>query len=177
MEFSALAKYRQSIRNYIDKTVEKEKIIQCLETARLSPSANNAQPWKFIVVDESKLKNEVASAVSAGGMNKFAAQAPVIIAVVLEKRDIVSSVASVLQNKEYSLIDVGIAVNQFCLQAEALGLGTCIIGWFNERKIKKLLQIPRTKRLPLVITMGYSDVPVRKKTRKPFEKMSSWNGY
>ncbi|MBG0783275.1 MAG: nitroreductase family protein [Bacteroidales bacterium] len=177
MKFSELAKYRQSVRDYEDRPLEKEKINRCIESTRLSPSANNAQPWKFIVVDEPKLKNEVASAVSGGGMNKFSAQAPVIIAVVLEKRDVLSSIASVMQNKEYSLIDVGIAVNQFCLQAADLGLGTCIIGWFNEKKVKKLLNVPCGKRMPLVITMGYSKSPIRNKTRKPIEEMSSWNKY
>ena len=128
MNFSELIKIRQSDRKYEDRAVEKEKIIQCIEAARLSPSANNVQPWKFIVIDEPELKKKIDSAVSGQGMNKFAAQVPVIVAVVLERSSTLTNIASVLKNKEYSLLDIGIAANQFCLQAAYIGLGTCIIG-------------------------------------------------
>ena len=175
--FAELVKQRQSVRNYNDTPVEKEKIIQCLESARLSPSANNAQPWKFVVVDEPQLKDKVASAVTVMGMNKHAKQAPVIVAIVVEKRDAVSSVAASMQDKDYSLIDIGIVANQFCLQATELGLSTCIVGWFKEKDVKNLLDIPKGKRVPLIITLGYSDVPVREKKRKSLEDISNWNKY
>lgn len=177
MDFFDLIKIRQSTRSYENKPVEKEKILQCIEAARLSPSANNSQPWKFIVIDEAELREKVASNVSWMGMNKFAPQAPVMVAIVLEKGKFISSFASVLQKKEYSLIDIGIVANQFCLQAADLGLATCMVGWFNERKIKKLLGIPKKKRIPLIITLGYSEAPTRDKIRKPVEEMHTWNSY
>jgi nitroreductase len=74
------------------------------------------------------------------------------------------------------LFDVGIAVNQFCLQAADLGLGTCIMGWFDERKVKKILGIGN-RRVPLLISVGYPDSPTRKKIRKSLDEMSSWNEY
>ncbi|MDD4646056.1 MAG: nitroreductase family protein [Bacteroidales bacterium] len=177
MKFSELVKIRQSERKYLDKPVEKEKIGQCLETARLSPSANNSQPWKFVVVDDPELKEQLAGFADSMGMNRFTHQAPVIVAIVLEKMGIASTVGSVIKDKEYSLLDVGIAANQFCLQAADLGLGTCIIGWFDEKKVKELLQIPRNRRVPLLITLGYTDSPARKKIRKPLEVFSSRNRY
>jgi nitroreductase len=177
MEFSELVKIRQSDRKYSDKPVEKEKIVQCLETARLSPSADNSQPWKFIVVDEPALKDQIAESSASLGMNKFANQAPVIIVVVLEKMKVLTRLGSVIKDKEYSLLDVGIAVNQLCLQATDMGLGTCIIGWFDEKKVKKLLHIDRSKRVPLLITLGYSEAKTRQKIRKPIEEISSWNRY
>ena len=177
MEFTDLVKQRQSDRKYSKTRVEKEKIIQCLESARLAPSANNSQPWKFIVVDQPELKEQVAASASGMGMNQFAHQAPILVAVVLEKMNTLSNLASVLQNKEYSLIDLGIAVNQFCLQAADLGLGTCIIGWFNEKKLKKLLNVPEKKRVPLLISLGYPISKTRNKTRKNPEEISSWNSY
>lgn len=177
MEFSELVKIRQSDRKYSDKPVEKEKIVQCLETARLSPSADNSQPWKFIVVDEPALKDQIAESSASLGMNKFANQAPVIIVVVLEKMKVLTRLGSVIKDKEYSLLDVGIAVNQLCLQASDMGLGTCIIGWFDEKKVKKLLHIDRSKRVPLLITLGYSEAKTRQKIRKPIEEISSWNRY
>ncbi len=177
MDFSELAKVRQSDRKYLDRPVEKEKIDQCLETARIAPSANNAQPWKFIVVDDPTLKEQVADCAASLGMNKFTHQAPVIVAVVLEKNNTMSAAASVLQNKEYRLLDLGIAVNQFCLQAADIGLGTCIIGWFNEKKVKALLGVDKKRRVPLLISLGYPDSPTRPKTRKPLEKITGRNRY
>ncbi len=175
MDFSELAKVRQSDRKYFDRPVEKEKIEQCLETVRLSPSANNSQPWKFIVVDDPALKDQVADCAASLGMNKFTHQAPVIVAVVLEKSGGMSSMASVIQDKEYALLDLGIAVNQFCLQAADIGLGTCIIGWFNEKRVKALLGVDKKRRVPLLISLGYPDSPTRPKTRKPIENISDWN--
>lgn len=74
-------------------------------------------------------------------------------------------------------MDIGIAVSHFCLQATDLGLGTCIIGWFDEKRVKKLLDVERSKRVPLLISAGYSESPLRKKTRKNFEDITSWNSY
>ena len=176
ISFAELAKKRQSDRKYKDQTVEREKIIQCLETARISPSANNSQPWKFVVVDNYELKEQIAEYTIGLGMNKFTHQCPVLIAVVLEKQNFMSTIGSMIKNKDYCLFDLGIAVNQFCLQAADLGLGTCIIGWFDEKKIKKILGV-RNRRIPLLISLGYPDSPTREKIRKPLDKISSWNEY
>ena len=176
ISFAELAKKRQSDRKYKDQAVEREKIIQCLETARISPSANNSQPWKFVVVDDFEKKEQIAECSIGLGMNKFTHQCPVIVAVVLEKQNFMSTIGSMIKNKDYSLFDIGIAVIQFCLQAADLGLGTCIIGWFDEKKIKKILGV-RNRRIPLLISVGYPDAPTRDKVRKPLEMMSSWNEY
>lgn len=177
MEFCELVKIRQSDRKYSEKPVEKEKIQKCIETARLSPSANNIQPWKFIIVDNPELKGQVAACAIGMGMNKFALEAQVMISVVLEKTNLITKLGSVIKDKEYSLMDIGIAVNQFCLQAADLGLGTCIIGWFDEKKVKKLLYINSNKRVPLLISLGYPNSATKNKIRKPIEEMSSWNRY
>lgn len=176
MSFAELAKMRQSDRKYKNQPVEKEKLIQCLETARISPSANNSQPWKFIVVDDFEKKEQIAECSIGLGMNKFTHQCPVLVAVVLEQQNFMSTIGSMIKNKNYSLFDIGIAVNQFCLQAADLGLGTCIIGWFDEKKIKKILGV-RNRRIPLLISVGYPDAPTRDKVRKPLDVMSSWNEY
>jgi nitroreductase len=176
LRFSDLAKLRQSDRKYKNQSVEKEKLIQCLETARISPSANNSQPWKFVVIDDLEKKEQIAECTIGLGMNKFTHQCPVLVAVVLEQQSFMSTVGSMIKNKNYSLFDIGIAVNQFCLQAADLGLGTCIIGWFDEKKIKKILGVKR-RRIPLLISVGYPDAPTREKVRKPLDVMSSWNHY
>lgn len=176
MKFAELVKIRQSDRKYKNHEVEKEKILQCLETARLSPSANNSQPWKFVVVDDVEKKEQIAECSIGLGMNKFTHQCPVIVAVVIEKQDFMTKIGGIIKNKDYSTFDVGIAVNQFCLQAADLGLGTCIMGWFDEKKIKKILGV-KNRRIPLLISLGYPDAPTREKVRKPLDVMSSWNEY
>ncbi len=176
MEFSELIKIRQSDRKYETRPVDKVLVMKCIEAARLAPSACNSQPWKFVVVDDPVLLKEMADAAQGMGMNKFSHEAPVIVAVVLEKMNLSASIGSVIKDKEYSLLDVGIAVEHFCLQAADLGLGTCIMGWFNEKKVRKMLGIGR-KRVPLLLTLGYPASETRNKIRKPVEEMCSWNKY
>jgi nitroreductase len=171
---------RQSVRAYADQPVEKEKLMRCIEAARLAPSACNAQPWKFIIIDDPVIKNAIADLTSSKllSMNHFTKQAPVHIAVVREKANLTSNLGQVLKDKEYPLIDIGIAVAQFCLQATAEGLGTCIMGWFKEKQVKRLLNIPYNKRLELIITVGYpASDEIRMKVRKETEKILSFNQY
>lgn len=181
MKLLELIELRQSDRKYIDKKVEKEKIINCLEAARLAPSASNSQPWSFVVIDEPELKNKVGRA-SFGPLkafNKFVPQAPVIVAFVQEKPKKITEIGGRIKNKEYPLIDIGIAAEHFCLQAAEDGLGTCMLGWFDEKKVKELLNIPESINIPLLITIGYTPEGYlhRKKIRKSFDDVVKWNSY
>jgi nitroreductase len=181
MDFNELIHSRQSVRRYDSKPVEPEKITQCLEAARLAPSASNSQPWKFVVVDTDPLRTEVAKATYSDIqlINKFAVQAPVLVAIVVEKARLITRLAMMVKKKEWPLIDIGITATQFCLQATELGLGTCMLGWFDEGKIKKLLHIPKDKTIGLMITVGYpaEGYPLRKKIRKPMDEIVLYNSY
>jgi Nitroreductase len=170
---------RQSDRKYNDKPVEKEKLERIIEAGRMAPSACNAQPWKFIVVTDPELVLKIADAASAKliGMNSFVSQAPAILVIVREKPNMSSKVGATIKNKDYSLIDIGIATENICLQAKAEGIGSCIIGWFDERQIRKLLKIPKSKRIELIITLGYSLSDQREKRRKPAAETVSYNKY
>jgi nitroreductase len=170
---------RQSDRKYNDLPVEKEKLERIVEAGRMAPSACNAQPWKFIVVTDPELVLRIAEAASAKliGMNSFVAQAPAILVIVREKPNMSSKVGATIKNKDYSLIDIGIATENICLQAKAEGIGSCIIGWFDERMLRKLLNIPRSKRVELIITLGYSLSEQREKRRKPAGETVSYNKY
>jgi len=179
-DFYELVKSRQSTRAYdTTRTVDRETIARILEAGRLSPSACNAQPWHFIVVDEPELKNKVADAASARllGMNHFTKQAPVHIIVVEEKVNISSGIGGMVKDKHFAFLDIGIATAHICLAAEAEGLGSCILGWFAEAKMKKLLNIPDNKRVVLDIIIGYPAQPLRAKKRKPAEEVISYNTY
>jgi nitroreductase len=181
MTFNELILSRQSVRRYAATPVESEKINLCLEAARLAPSASNSQPWKYIVVDQEPLRTELAKATFSDIqlINKFTLQAPVMVVIVMEKAKLITRLAMLVKKKEWPLIDIGITAEHFCLQAAELGLGTCMIGWFDEDKIKKLLQIPSDKSIGLVITAGYAvdGYPQRTKIRKTMEEIVSFNKY
>lgn len=176
--FQQLVKGRRSIRRYLEKPVEREKILTCIEAARLAPSADNVQPWRFLIIDDPDLKAQFAKKVFSGiyFITKFAAKAPVII-VILAKLDIIANrIGKQIQNIHYYYIDSGIAGEHIVLQAEELGLGTCWIGWFNPRKARKFLKIPRKYKIVSLMAMGYYEKkPSGEKKRKKLEEIAWFN--
>ena len=177
-DFLSLVRSRQSDRAYdSDRLVEQEKLARILEAARLAPSACNAQPWKFVIVTDRELSLRVGKAAAGLGMNKFAKDAPVHILVVEESANITSLLGGKVKDKHFPLIDIGIVAAHITLAAESEGLGSCILGWFDEKEIKKLVGIPSSKRLLLDITIGYSLKDKRKKVRKELNKIASYNKY
>lgn len=182
MDFSSLLTIRQSVRRYSDKAVEPEKIEQLIEAVRLAPSASNSQPWRLILVTEPELKNKVAEATYSPlvSFNTFVPQAPVLAVLVLEKPKLITQIGGRLKARDFPLIDIGIAAEHFCLQAAELGLGTCMLGWFDEPTVRNLLNIPKNRRIGLLIALGYSAdpaAPPRSKIRKTKEEMCSFNRY
>ncbi|MDD2613148.1 MAG: nitroreductase family protein [Bacteroidales bacterium] len=178
--FLELVKSRQSDRSYdTERTIEREKLEYVLEAGRLAPSACNAQPWSFIVVNDPELKEQTALALSSRtfGMNPFAHQAPVHIFIVEESANFTSNIGGTVKKKHFPHIDIGIAAAHITLAAAEQGLGSCIVGWFDEKKVKRLLDIPSSKRVLLAITLGYSKKPTMAKKRKNFEDVVSYNKY
>ena len=182
--FLDLVKLRRSVRRYSGRVPSRDVLDRCVEAARLAPSACNSQPWTFIVVDEPALREKVARATfnAAVSFNRFVLNAAALVVVVAESSNPTAQVGAWVKNRQFNLLDVGIAVEHFCLEAADEGLGTCILGWFEEKKIKKLLGIPRSKRIGLCIAAGYPEdedalsVPGEKK-RKDSGTMSAYNGY
>ena len=180
MNFLYLARKRQSVRDYQDKPVEREKIERCLEAGRIAPSAVNSQPWRFIVVDDPDLKNKVARKTFSKiiSFNRFSLQAPVLIAIVSESPGIINKIGKAIKKNQLNQIDIGIAVENICLQAVEEDLGTCILGWFDEKGVKELLNIPESKKVELIVTLGYPTTDeIRPKKRKEIDKIRSYNKY
>ena len=171
MNFKEIALSRQSCRSYdAARPVEEEKLRAVLESAILAPSACNGQPYHFTVC-RGELAKEVAPLTMGMGMNKFAADAPVLI-VVSEKPYVMSAAAGAkAKGNDYRSMDIGLAVAYLTAEATAQGLSTCILGWFDDGKIRKLCDIDETIRL--VITLGYAREgdPIRPKKRKAYEDM------
>ena len=176
-----LLKHRKSVREFLDRPVERDKIMMCLEAARLAPSECNSQPWRFIVVDDRQLKDRLCDAAFGGiySMNSFCKTAPVMVVVISEKSKFIARIGEMFRGTKYYLIDIGITCEHFVLQAEDLGLGTCWIRWFNERGVKSTLGIPQRKKIDILIALGYYD---REKLgpehdREPMDKIASFNSY
>ena len=181
MALLELLKQRKSVRNFLNRPVEREKILMCLEAARVAPSACNSQPWKFIIVDDRELKNKLCKKAFGGiySINSFFKMAPVIVVVVSEKSKFLARIGGMFRGTKYYLIDIGIAGEHFVLQAEDLGLGTCWIGWFNESAVKSLLNVPRNKKVDILIALGYYDKETVKSEhdRELLDKITSFNSY
>lgn len=181
MALSDIVKHRKSIRNFLDKPVEREKVLMCLEAARLAPSAVNSQPWKFIVVDDPEVKKRLCDAAFGGvyAINTFAKKAPVIVVIVSEKGKFLARIGGMFRGTQYYLIDIGIAGEHLVLQAEDLGLGTCWMGWFDEKAVKSVLNIPQDRKIDILIALGYYDQQKVKgeHNREAFDKVVSFNSY
>ena len=172
MNFMEIARARQSCRGYDEeRAVEPEKIAAMLEAAQLAPSACNGQPYHFTVCRGETAK-EVAKATAGLGMNKFATQAPVLI-VVSEKPYVKSAaMGAKVKNNDYRSMDIGIAVAYLTAEATAQGLGTCILGWLDDARIRSLCGLDQPVRL--VITVGYpKDETIRPKKRKDLSALVS----
>ena len=156
--FLHLAKSRRSIRAYEKREIDRQDLRLCVEAARFAPSACHSQPWKFIIIDNPDVKKRVSENIFSGlyQMNEFARDAAAFIAIVSEKMKFPAWMGGKLKNTDFKRIDIGIACEHIVLQARELGIGTCILGWFNERKLKKILSVPAAKRIELVIALGYA---------------------
>jgi nitroreductase len=181
MEETALQRIirgRRSIRRFAPTPVDREKVLACLEAARLAPSAHNAQPWRFLVVDDPNLRAKLAAAAFSGifSSSKFAAAAPVIV-IMLVVHDLVTNVIGTrLRKTPFHWIDMGIAGEHIVLQAEELGLATCWIGWFHEKRLRKALKIPRRYRVAALMPIGYAEKrPTRSPQKKSLEEIAWFN--
>ena len=179
MELEKVILERRSIRKFLDKPVEREKINACLEAARLAPSACNSQPWEFIVVDDPTVKEMFCKEAFSGvyKMSAWAAKAPVLVAAVSDKGSFVSRAGSFVRRTEFYLVDHGIACEHFVLRAWDQGLGTCWIGWLNVEKAGKFFNLPAKKKIEHLIAVGYPDETPDPRARRPLTEMVFYNGY
>ena len=169
MNFTEIAQHRQSCRRYDEsRPVEQEKLDAILQSVRLSPSACNGQPY-HLTVCQGENARQVAKATMGMGMNKFAAQAPVLI--VISEAPYVKSAAlgAKVKGNDYRSIDIGIAAAYLTAEAAAQGLGSCILGWLDDQQIRSICGLDAPVRL--VITLGYPADDLRPKKRKEMDEL------
>lgn len=174
MNFREIAEQRQSCRAYnSERMVEKEKLQAILEVARLSPSACNGQPYHITVCTGDTAKM-VAKATQGMGINKFAVEAPVLMVVSEKPYAKTAALGAKIKHNDYRSLDIGILSAYITSEATAQGLGSCILGWFDDDKIRQLCNLDGAVRL--VITLGYqSDSDkLRHKKRKDMDELVSY---
>ena len=175
MDFLEIARNRQACRSYDEtRPVEQEKLDAVLEAARLAPSACNGQPYHLTVCRGQAAKEVAAAVRGMGGLNKWAAKAPVLI--VISEAPYVKSAAlgAKLKGTDYRSIDIGFTAADHTAEAAAQGLGSCILGWFDDEKVRQLCGLDQPVRL--IITLGYpgeNDKPRMKKRLDP-EVLTTW---
>lgn len=174
-------KMRRSIRKYIDKQVEDEKIIQLLESARLAPSGSNTQPWHFIVVKSNLNRQKLAK---TSHDQKWMLSAPVFIVCVADIRcrieeDVVVRLNEDSPHGELKQIirDTSISMGHILLEADNLGLGTCWVAWFTQEEIRPILNIPADKYVVGIITLGYANETPKARPRKKLEEIIHYENW
>lgn len=175
MEFYNAVNARYSCRKFSDKPLDRSAIKRAVYAARQSPSACNSQPAYYIIIDDAEMLEMIRPHLT---FNKFAQKAPVLCAVVNEGGNILARLGDVAKGKDFSSIDTGISIQTFCLACANEGIDTCILGIFNEKAIKSNLNIPKNKRLNIIIAMGIrEEEPKKRSSRKELDEILSFNTY
>lgn len=181
MDFLNMVEQRESCRSYQDKPVTREQLVKIVEAGRLSPSGCNAQPWKFIVVDEPEAKEKMCDALvlEGGGTGcPWRAQVPAFIAICEQPAKVMPIVRTHYgDTQRFAQGDMGMAVMNMCYEAMDLGLSTCILGLCDQSKMERYFGVPEGQQVRMVLAVGYSadEKAPRPKTRKPVEEVCSFN--
>lgn len=171
MNFTEIANTRQSCRSYdAARAVEQEKLDAILASARLAPSACNAQPY-HITVCRGEAAKAAAKAVQGMGMNKFATDCPVMLVISEASYNATAALGAKVKDNDYRSIDIGIMTAYLTAEATAQGLSTCILGWLDDKELRKICGIEEKVRL--VVSLGYAkaDDKLRQKKRKDMEEL------
>jgi nitroreductase len=169
---------RKSVRKYLDTPIPREHIVQCIEAARLAPSADNMQPWRFIALDDRERIKGLTDAVCTGicRRTKFIGSAAAIIVILADLNFAVHRLGAAVFGTQHYLLDIGIAGEHIVLQAQELGIGTCWINLFNAKAARKNLGIPAKYRIVSLIAMGYpAENATRERPDHPMEKILFFN--
>jgi nitroreductase len=169
MDVTKAIRDRRSVRSYENKDIPQEVLLKVLEAARLAPSANNRQPWKFVVVREAAKRAALAKAAKE---QQFVAEAPVVIAAVAMEPERVMTCGV----PTYA-VDLAIAVDHMTLAAVDQGLGSCWIGAFYQEDVRKILKIPDEYKVATLLTLGYPRDQARFKNRKPLDEIVCYEGW
>jgi nitroreductase len=178
MALMDIVKQRKSVRTYLSKPIPREHLKQCIEAARLSPTADNMRPWRFIILDDRELIQRLTDAVCTGicRRTKFIGGAAAIVVILADLNFAVHRLGAALFGTQHYLLDIGIAGEHIVLQAQELGIGTCWINLFNGKAARKVLQVPKRYKIVSLVAMGYpGENATRDRPDHPLEKIMFFN--
>lgn len=179
MNFEKLQAARESCRVYREKPVDRELLTRLVDVARLSPSGCNAQPWRFMIVDEQEACRKLVEALDDNGLTgcPWGDKVPAFIVICEDEAHLRPGVAEYYGSQHFAQMDIGMAAMALCYEATALGLGTCMIGTMNQKKMRQAFGIPEERVVRLIITVGYptKEGEPRKKTRKALDEILTYN--
>ena len=170
---------RRSVRRFEQKPVDRKLIFSCLEAARFAPSAENSQPWRFLIIDDPDVKSAFGEKIFSGiyRHTRWAINAPVLVVLLADLDFVTHRIAKVIQGIPFYLIDLGIAGEHFVLQAHSLGLGTCWIGWFHFKKARRFLKLPNNLKICDLIALGHpaKGWEAKQKKSKSIDEITRFN--
>lgn len=179
MDFEALQHTRESCRSYRQEPVRRSMLTHLVDVARLAPSGCNAQPWRFLVVDEPIPRAKLIEALDDDGLTgcPWGGQVPAFILLCEEQAHLKPAVEARYGAQHFAQMDIGMAAMALCYEATAQGLGTCIIGTMNQKKLHDAFGIPDERVVRLIIAVGYpaQEGAPRPKVRKPLEEVIRFN--
>jgi nitroreductase len=185
MDVFKAIKWRRSVRKFSARPVERDKVLQILEAARLAPSSSNRQAWHFVVIDDRAIIGQIPGTVPVGTQRiiSFVKDAPLVIVGCYTKA--LTHYIAQFAGHENHLVDVSIAMTHMTLEATELGIGTCWVGWYGESKLHKLLGLPRRYKIVALLILGYPATPSTKeaiggipaRSRKSISDIVSYNKF
>jgi nitroreductase len=162
---------RRSTRKYKPDPVPEEIFLKVMEAARLAPSGKNLQPWHFVIVKDTEIKQKLAV---ASAHQYFIAEAPLIIVACAYPENSYAQMGRYMKSWP---VDVAIAVDHLMLLAEEEGLGTCWIGSFREEEVKAILGVPENVKVLALTPLGYPDENPKDRGRKKLEEIISFDRF
>lgn len=167
--FEKLIKTRQACREFNDKPLDGATVRKIAELASLSPSACNSQPWEMYLIEGEKVK-EVTPALTSNGHNAFLSGAKAYVVITEIAATLKESIGAKLNRNHFVKYDVGELTAYVTLAAESLGVKSCIIGWIDQAALREAVGYSGEEVSNVVVALGYSDIPIREKKRKPFSE-------
>lgn len=179
MDFETLQKTRESCRIYSEQPVPRETLTHLIDVARLSPSACNSQPWRFLIVDQPEARAKLVEALEDEGLNgcPWGDRVPAFILICEEEAHLKPGVWEHYGSQHFAQLDIGMAAMALCYEATSIGLGTCMIGTMSQKKLHQTFGIPEERPVRLIITVGYpaKKGEPRKKLRKNLDEIIADN--
>jgi nitroreductase len=179
MDVMEAIKARRSVRKYRPDPVPEEELQSVLEALRWSPSWANTQCWEVIVVKDPKVKSELAGTLPKGNPAVFSVKNAPVVLILCGTQGLSGYYKgqAATEKGDWLMFDLGMAMQNLCLAAHGLGLGTVVIGMFDHRKVAEILKVPRSLEVMAMTPLGYPATSGRAPRRKEIASFVSYEEF